>query len=239
MKTGILVLLYVIMIFTTIFASKQEGKHLFILSGQSNMVRLNPEESFTPILKGTFGDANVIVVKSGMGSQPIRRWYRDWKPIEGNNPTAQPDLYDSLLSMVNKAIQNENILSVTFIWMQGERDAREAYGNVYEASLIGLHTQLSSDLGRSDVNFLIGRLNDFDLKNEKYPDWTVVRDIQVKVAESNPRFDWVDTDDLNDGLDREGKEIENDLHMSAQGYVILGKRFAEKSIELIKKPESN
>ncbi|WP_373524082.1 hypothetical protein [Aquiflexum sp.] len=44
---------------------------------------------------------------------------------------------------------------------------------------------------------------------------------------------------LNDGVDREGKKIENDLHMSAQGYVILGKRFAEKSIQLIKKPESN
>jgi hypothetical protein len=239
MKIAFLILAYLILISESVFAFQEEGKHLFILSGQSNMVGLNPEESFIPILKDTFGDDNIIVVKNGMGGQPIRRWYRDWETIDGNNLKAQPDLYDSLMKLVNTAIQNENILSVTFIWMQGERDARESYGNVYEASLIGLYNQLSKDLGRSDVNFLIGRLNDFDLKNEKYPDWTVVRDIQVKVAESNPHFDWVDTDDLNDGLNREGQKIENDLHMSAQGYVILGKRFAKKSIELIKKPESN
>ncbi len=62
----------------------------------------------------------------------------------------------------------------------------------------------------------------------------MVRDIQVKVAGSSPRFDWVKTDDLNDGINREGEEIVNDLHMSAQGYVILGRRFAEKSIQLIR-----
>lgn len=207
---------------------------MFILSGQSNMVRLHPEESFTPAIKDALGDENVIVVKHGLGSQPIRRWYRDWKPLEGDIPKAQPDLYDSLMTRVDTAIKNEEIASVTFIWMQGERDAREKHGNVYEASLAGLYNQLCKDLGRKDVNFVIGRLNDFDLKNEKYPHWTMVRDIQVKVAGSNPRFDWVDTDDLNDGINREGEKIENDLHMSAQGYVILGRRFAEKSIQLIR-----
>ena len=47
-------------------------------------------------------------------------------------------------------------------------------------------------------------------------------------------FAWVDTDDLNDGLNRKGKEIKNDLHYSAEGYKILGKRFAEACIRLIK-----
>ena len=73
------------------------------------------------------------------------------------------------------------------------------------------------------------------MNNERYPHWTMVRDIQVKVAESNPRFEWVDTDDLNDGVNRRGREIEDDLHMSGEGYVIMGKRFAESSIELINK----
>ena len=53
------------------------------------------------------------------------------------------------------------------------------------------------------------------------------------MAESKPRFDWINTDDLNDGVNRKGKEIKNDLHMSSEGYVIMGKRFADKAIQLI------
>ena len=62
-----------------------------------------------------------------------------------------------------------------------------------------------------------------------------VREAQVKVADSSPRFVWVDTDDLNDGKNRRGKEIKNDLHYSAEGYKTLGKRFAESALKLIRK----
>ncbi len=206
---------------------------MFILSGQSNMVGLKPEQSFTPTIIEKFGEENVIVVKDALGAQPIRRWYKDWKPLEGTEPKAQPDLYDTLMTKVYLAIENEKIATVTFIWMQGERDAREKLGEVYEESLIGLYEQLSNDLGRKDINFILGRLSDFDMLNEKYPHWTMVRDIQVKVGESNSRFNWINTDDLNDGVNRNGKEIKNDLHMSAEGYVIMGQRFAEKAIQLI------
>ena len=232
-KTIVLVSLIAIIISS--FVLKQEGKHLFILSGQSNMEGLRPEESFIPAIKERFGEGNVIVVKEALGGKPIRRWYRDWKSPEGIKLKAKTDLYDSLMVKVNAAIKNERISTVTFIWMQGERDAKEKLGEVYENSLIGLYNQLSNDLKRNDINFVIGRLSDFDMSNEKYPHWTMIRDIQVKVAESNPRFDWVNTDDLNDGVNREGKEINNDLHMSAEGYVIMGKRFAEKAIQLIEK----
>ena len=119
--------------------------------------------------------------------------------------------------------------------MQGERDAKMLWGPVYEASLLGLHAQLSADLKRTDIDFVIGRLSDFDLGNKKYPHWTKVREAQVKVADSSPRFVWVDTDDLNDGKNRRGKEIKDDLHYSAEGYKTLGKRFAESALKLITK----
>jgi hypothetical protein len=117
--------------------------------------------------------------------------------------------------------------------MQGERDAREQLGEVYENSLLGLYDQIARDLQRSDINFVIGRLSDFDLANDRYPHWTLVREAQMQVGESNPRFAWIDTDDLNDGLARNGTQISDDLHMSAEGYVVMGQRFAEKAIELI------
>ena len=99
----------------------------------------------------------------------------------------------------------------------------------------GLIVQLKEDLGRDDINFVIGRLSDFDMANEKYPHWTMIRKAQVEVAKSDPRGSWVNTDDLNDGKNKQGEEIKNDLHYSVEGYKILGLRFAEKSIELIKK----
>lgn len=213
----------------------EQGKHLFILSGQSNMKGLQPELSFIPTVKSKLGKDNVIVVLDAASGQPIRRWYKMWKPVEGNEPKATGDLYDRLLTKVSTAINNKKIQTVTFVWMQGEQDAKEQYGEVYAASLKGLLNQLGNDLGRNDINFVVGRISDFDLENDKYLHWTLVRTAQVKVAEADPHGAWVDTDDLNDGMSRTGKEIKNDLHYSAEGYKILGKRFAEKSIILIKK----
>jgi len=233
MKIKTILLWSFVVLLKVYHVSSQEGKHLFILSGQSNMVGLVPSASFTPAVEKKFGAEKVIVVKDASGGQPIRRWYRDWKPMVGDEPKAQPDLYDSLMTKVNTAIENEKIATATFIWMQGERDAREKLGEVYEESLAGLYRQLSNDLKRKDLNFIIGRLSDFDMQNEKYPHWTMIRDIQVKITDTNPRFDWINTDDLNDGINRSGKEIENDLHMSTEGYVIIGKRFADKAIQLI------
>ncbi|NOR75237.1 MAG: serine hydrolase [Draconibacterium sp.] len=211
-----------------------QGKHLFILSGQSNMQGLRPHESFTPAVEAEFGKENVIVVIDALGGQPIRRWYKNWKPLSGNEPVATGDLYDSLMNKVNPAIVNEKIETITFVWMQGERDASEKHGDVYKESLIGLYNQLSKDLNRDDINFVNGRLSDFDMANAKYPHWTMIRDIQVEVAESNPHFVWINTDDLNDGVNRNGKAIKDDLHMSAKGYIILGERFANAAIKLIK-----
>lgn len=233
--------LFVLLVFTS--SCEKGGKHLFILSGQSNMQGLRPQESFIPAVESEFGKENVIVVFDALGGQPIRRWYKGWKPAvvdttipKRDRPTGTGDLYDRFMVQVYDTISNEEISSVTFVWMQGERDANEKHGEVYEESLTGLYYQLCEDLDRNDINFVIGRISDFDMNNERYPHWTMVRDIQVKVAESNPRFVWVETDDCNDGVNRKGKEIENDLHMSEKGYVTMGSRFAEESIKLINNP---
>ena len=210
------------------------GAHLFILSGQSNMQGHRPEEAFTPAISKALGKNNVIVVQDAKGGQPIQRWDKQWKSPSGEKPETTGDLYDRLMSKVTPAIKGRTLASVTFIWMQGERDARMAWAEVYQASLVRLHTQISEDLRRDDVHFIIGRLSDFDLENKKYPHWTRIRDIQVEVAGTSLRFDWVNTDDLNDGTNRKGKEIENDLHYSAEGYKTLGKRFAMKALQLIR-----
>ena len=208
-------------------------KHLFILSGQSNMVGLDPDESFIPILEKKFGKEKIIIIKDAKSGQPIRRWNKTWKGKNFEIKDSIGNLYNSLINKVKKVLINKKIKTVTFIWMQGERDAREELADFYEESLIDLYNQLTYDLKFKDINFLIGRISDFDLLNINYKHWTRIRDIQVKVAESNIRFDWIDTDDLNDGINKKGIKINNDLHYSVSGYKILGQRVAEKAMKMI------
>ena len=226
------VAMLIFLISVSLVNAAEKEKHLFILSGQSNMVGLNPDLSFTPAVAEAFGESNVIVVKSAEGGKPIRRWYKKWKPARGDGPKASGDLYDRLMAMVNKAIEEKEIATVTFVWMQGERDAKDKHDQVYAESLKGLINQLEEDLGRKDINFVIGRLSDCVMNSSH---WVAIREAQVKVAEGSKRGAWVDTDDLNDGKNKKGKKVKNDLHYTVEGYKILGKRFAEKSIELIQK----
>lgn len=211
-----------------------EGVHLFILSGQSNMAGHRPDEAFTPAVESAFGEEHVVVVQDAVGGQPIQRWYKNWKSPSGERPKTTGDLYVRLMEKVSQAIKGKTLASVTLIWMQGERDAKMGWGSVYKESLLGLYQQVSDDLNRKDISFIIGRLSDYDLANKGYQEWTKLREIQVEVADSSERFRWVNTDDLNDGLNRKGRKISNDLHYSAEGYKILGTRFAESAIELVK-----
>ncbi len=215
----------------------QAKKHLFILSGQSNMQGHRPDEAFTPAVQAAFGRENVVVVQHALGGQPIQRWYKKWKSPNGEAPETTGDLYDQLMERVRAETSGQQIDSVSFFWMQGERDARMQWGPVYRESLEGLIEQLGDDLRRDDLNVVIGRLSDFDMQNATYPHWTMVREIQVQVAEKHPSAAWIDTDDLNDGVNRRGAQIKDDLHYSAEGYKIFGKRMADAAIELIKARE--
>ena len=192
--------LFVLSFFLCIVAqAEHHAKHLFILSGQSNMQGHRPEEAFTPTVEKALGKDKVIVVQDALGGQPIHRWWKQWKIPEGKKPAQSGDLYERLMSKVNSAIKGKKLASVSFVWMQGERDANMGWGELYGEALMGLHAQLAKDLGwkAEDMGFVIGRLSDFDMKNTRYRHWTKVRQAQVKVADSSQKFTWVDTDDLN------------------------------------------
>lgn len=207
---------------------------LFILSGQSNMAGLDPNVSFTPAVTKAFADDDVIVVKFAQGGQPIRRWYKKWTLPEGateaaGRATKNGDLYDRLMDEVRKAVGDKRPDTVTFVWMQGERDAKAGWQAAYYEALRGTVEQIRTDLKHPEIGVVIGRLSDH-LSGE--PGWDAVRAAQEKVAADEPVAAWVDTDDLNP--DAKGKG----LHYSKPGYAELGKRFAEKAIELVGKQES-
>ncbi|WOH36244.1 sialate O-acetylesterase [Thalassotalea fonticola] len=231
-------LLFFICIISGCASTHNSAKHVFILSGQSNMVGLDVDTFFTPRIIEAFGADNTIVVKDAKGGQPIRRWDKNWQPSLNNvskNYQAKNngDLYQRLIAKVELAIKDEQIASLTFLWMQGERDAREQHGHLYQQSFLNIVEQLKRDQGQEKMNVVIGRLSDFDLANNKYKHWTLVRDAQVQLTKQLDNAAWVNTDDLNDGLNRQGKVINNDLHYSQQGYQLFGKRLADAAIALL------
>lgn len=199
---------------------------LFILSGQSNMAGLKPEISFTPTLEKAFPDDELIIVKSAQGGQPIRRWLKDWKAPEGADVKMVKlgDLYEDLMTKVKAASKDKTFDSISFVWMQGERDAREKLSEVYEKSLLDLIGLVRKDLKRPDMTVVIGRLSDCSKGNTW---WDQVRSAQESAAKKDSRSAWVDTDDLNGDS--------NALHYTKDGYAELGRRFADKTIELLKK----
>jgi len=225
-------MLFLTLLFFPLSSAEEKPLHLFILSGQSNMARLNPDESFTPAVQKEFGADNVIVVKDAVGGMPIRRWYKKWKSSkdkeedkgkEKKGTERARSLYDKLMKKVREAVGQKKPTTITFIWMQGESDAIENEHAVYEDSLKGLVQQVRDDLNHKNINVIIGRLSDARVGKVG---WDSIRKIQEEICEADKHWEWVDTDDLN------GKK--NGVHYSKEGYKTLGTRFAEKSISLVK-----
>lgn len=221
----------ILVVLAIIFQSAAAQKHLIILSGQSNMVGMQPSVSFEPILVQRYGKGNVVIVKSAQGAQSIRRWDKNWKKPTTDLDNA--DLFDSLSNKIKPFLPADNFDDVTFIWMQGERDARLGNADVYEGALMRLYQQVSKFIGRTDLNMIVGRLSDYGNNSGVYPDWMKIREIQERLGKSGPRFSWIDTDDLNTGLNSTGKAVKDDLHMSVAGYAEMGRRFAEETVKLI------
>lgn len=206
--------------------------HLFILSGQSNMVGMKPETGFLPEAAALLPDADVAFIKVAKGGEPIRKWVDEWpdiatkhglKPEQGGAPY-YPQIIRQMTDLLAK---HPHPASITFCWMQGERDAKTQLDKAYADALQQLIANLRRDLKFPEMNVVIARISD----SGNDPSWQAVREAQVNLAKADPRAAWVDCDDLNNKT-KAGKTI-NDLHYTQPGYELLGKRFARQAKALI------
>jgi hypothetical protein len=228
--------------------AQDKQAHLFILSGQSNMQGMKPQNGFEQEAKKLFGEAPYI--KVAQGGRPIRLWVTEWDSIakkrgidvdatRAKDKNKGTEYYEPILKQFKAMLkEHPQHASVTFCWMQGERDARENLHEAYGESLTQLISNLRRDLNQPNMYFVIGRLSDFGKSDD--PAWQAVRKAQVTVASQDPRGAWVDCDDLNNKVDKNGK-ARDDLHYTQEGYKLLGERYARQAKLMIDggKPADN
>ena len=220
-------------------AAHAAESHLFILSGQSNMAGLKEarDNSFLSELAKLLPDADVQHIKVARGGQPIRLWVAEWDAIAKSHGLAalgqQPVFYPQIIKAYNEKFPGSRKPdSVTFLWMQGEKDAKTQLDAAYGASLQRLIANLRRDLGVPSMNVVIGRISDHAPAADFQTAWDNVRNIQVSIANSDARGAWVDTDDCNNKT-KNGKAVD-DLHYTPEGYDLFGRRLARQAVLLIK-----
>ena len=218
---------------------EKTGKHLFILSGQSNMTGAVKAE-FTAHVEEQYGEQNCVVVMRMKSGRGIRFWVADYdqpadRGLTEKKMTSNGQEYKPLIEAVLAAAKDESFDTVGFIWMQGESDANNRLSEVYEESFLKLVGQLRKDLKREDLYYVIGRINDYAQSRPDNVHWKRVREIQVKLG-NTPCNAWIDTDDLNGG---DADNPDGDIHFPRDGAAKLGQRFAKKAIELISKKSTS
>ena len=247
-----LVLIAALFTITAIFASASVAEkpvHLFILSGQSNMAGMDPETGFMTEAKKLFKDEKVVYIKVAKGGQPICRWLEEWQDIAKKNGLdenhikrihkgGKVEFYQSILDQYKEMVKKHpKFKSVTFCWMQGERDANGGAHAAYKDALKLLISKLRRDLKRPDMNIVIGRIGDYALNRLSC---VAVRKAQREIVAEDPRGAWIDVDDLND-REVDGKIVSAVHYNRPEGYVTLGRRFARQGHALVtgKEPAEN
>ena len=212
---------------------EKTGRHLFILSGQSNMTGA-VKEAFTAHVEEQYGEENSVVVMRMKSGRGIRFWVADYdqpadRGLTEKKMTSNGQEYKPLLEAAMAAAKDESFDTVGFIWMQGESDANNRLSEVYEESFLKLVGQLRKDLKRVDLYYVIGRINDYAKSRPDNVHWKRVRETQIKLGKT-PGNAWIDTDDLNGG---NADNPDGDIHFPREGALRLGRRFADKAIEMI------
>lgn len=109
-----------------------------------------------------------------------------------------------------------------FFWMQGESDARDRIGGEsYEANLRHFIDGIRQELDTPYLPFILAKipLTSAQITTRgSFPYGDRVRNAQLRVAQNTPHTAVFDTLDL--------PRQEDNVHLTAEGYILLGDRFA-------------
>ncbi len=182
--------------------------------------QFGPEISFGHEIVKVFPGEDIRFVKYAAGGTAL---YDDWSPVIKGRP------YTMFMRNVKEAIADLEKSKAKYeiagmLWLQGESDAHENKGADYKKNLTDFIAHVRKEFKTPEMPFIIARVRSH--YGGKTGQAKIVRDAQVKIAESDKNTGWFDTDDLS---------MRNAGHYDAAGLIEIGKRFAKKYQELTKR----
>jgi hypothetical protein len=177
---------------------------------------VGPGRAFGLIMADHMPLARIGLIPCAVGGTSIRKWQPGaWDEKTKTHP------YDDMLKRLRQARQIGKVKGI--LWHQGESDGKMGTNGTYAPALITLFDRLRAECNDPNLPIVIGQLGQFAQRP-----WTEGR---VKVDQAHRRVvaqiehaGFASSEGLMDRGDR--------VHFDAPSARLLGKRFAEKMIEI-------
>jgi len=185
---------------------KRDGQWKLLDAGDVDGI--GPAPSFAAGMIADREDTVVGIVHAAVSGTPQARW------LKGG------DLYEAALDRATEAMKFGTMRGV--LWHQGESEAGDfTKASNYGSNLKNMINDIRSDLGISDLPFVLGKLGDFNTQAYKYL--------------------------VNNGIDAAANDLSNvkvaspigltcwddNIHFTSESQRIYGFRYAEKMMEMI------
>jgi hypothetical protein len=213
----------------------------------SHSNRFGPELTFAAHLRELRPNENIAIIKYARGGSSLdvrRPPSGTWDPHDnrGEGELQGVNQYDHALATIANATSTQDIdgdgepdtlIPAGILWMQGETDATsKETADDYADNLAEIAELFRAALRKDNLPFVIGLISDSGQgQGEQGRVWAfgdIVRDAQQHVANEDPHAEVVtSTDNYN---------YSDPYHYDTEGYIDLGKQFAE-AIDSLKSEE--
>ena len=173
--------------------------------------KFGPEIAFGHEMAKALPNDDIYLVKYAYSGTAL---YNDWAP--GTGPQYRIFMVTAKAALADLEKSKNDYTIDGFLWLQGESDANEGKGNLYEENLKAFIDDMRSQFKVPHMPFIIARVLDFFGSATGHA--KMVRDAQVKIAESASDIAWINTDDC---------KLQYAGHYGASGVILIGERFAK------------
>ncbi len=182
---------------------------------EPSMTGLDCGLSFSKLLTERLPDSiSVLIIPTAVGGSSISQWL-------GDSLHRDVKLLSNFSEKVETGKKYGQIKGV--LWHQGESDANQVDIPLYKDRLSDLFSEFRKIISREDLPILIGELGSF---SKNYDDWMKINDQISLYALNDSNAIVISTSDLTHKGDM--------VHFDSESQRILGKRFAEAYLKIIK-----
>jgi acetyl esterase/lipase len=196
---------------------------------------VGPGLSFAEAILAREPDVMIGLIPCARGGSKIAMWQK-------GNGTSE---YDLAIQRARLALANgpEGFVRLRgALWLQGESNSTENGCLMYEENFLKVVDNLRADLQQPELPFIACTIGSFiadrsvkrhiTKPEDQWNHWSDINNVFLKLPSLRAHTACVDAQDLKDG------HTGDYVHYNSEAQALIGKRFAEKYLQLITFPES-